>query len=47
MKKFIIEWKFQDFDGEITIEASSSREAMKIVRQKYPGFEIESFAIEN
>ncbi len=45
MKQYIIEWTFQDFNGTTTIEATSSREAMKIMREKYPGFEVDSFAV--
>lgn len=46
MKKFYIEWKFQDFNGEMVVSAQSSKEAMLFIRKNYPGFEIESFGIE-
>ncbi len=45
MKNYVIEWTFQGFSGEMTIPASSSKEAMKTIRQNYPGFEVESFSI--
>jgi hypothetical protein len=45
MKKFYIEWSFQDFSGEFVIEAQSSKEAMKKMRSNYPGFEVNSFAV--
>ncbi len=46
MKNFYIEWSFEDFSGEMTIQAQSSKEAMKIIRRDYPGFNVESFGIE-
>lgn len=45
MKKYIVEWKFEDFTGEIEIEAASAREAMKYMRTNYPTFIVDSFSI--
>ncbi len=45
MKKYIVEWKFEDFNGEFTIEATSAREAMNYMRSHYPTLTVDSFAV--
>ena len=45
MKKYIVEWKFEDFFGEFEIEATSAKEALKYMRTNYPTFTIDAFGL--
>ncbi|NCQ51845.1 hypothetical protein GW796_08125 [archaeon] len=47
MKKFIIEWLYHEFSGEMVISAQTSKEALHKMRTNYPGFIIDSFSIES